>query len=114
ETWIRRNWRAFPRRAPSQATAPSIQRVSPLERGGGAWRRRSGAETPSGSADPGSVREKLDAVAVRVGNLHPHEPMVVLPLGLLDAGRAQPLARGPDLIGARDLEAEVVGTRQPG
>jgi hypothetical protein len=55
---------------------------------------------------------ELDAVSVWIGDLHAREDLVVLPLGLGHARRTQPLARGSDLAGVVELEAEMVRGRK--
>ena len=59
-------------------------------------------------------REQLDAVAVRVGDLHADDDVIVLPFGLGHAGRAEALAGAAHLVGGVGLEAEVVGGREQG
>jgi hypothetical protein len=59
-------------------------------------------------------REQLDPIPVRVGYLDPHEAVVLLPFGFRRAGLAEPLARASDLVGALELEAEVVAARKLG
>ena len=49
----------------------------------------------------------LDPVAVRVGDLDAGEAVIVLPLGLRDAGLAQPHAGAADIVGVLELKAEV-------
>lgn len=59
-----------------------------------------------------SVGVELDPVAVGVGDLDAHEPAVVLPFGLDDAGRAKTLSRRPRRMIVGQAKAEVVGARQ--
>ena len=52
----------------------------------------------------GSERVELDAVAVRIRHLHPYEAPVVLPLGLLHAGRVEARPRRANLVAAGQAE----------